>query len=69
MSEKITIELDEAKQVYELLDKLNAFLHQPMNYENIDAFGTEVYPELREAYYRIVWSWLPRDVQKAYEER
>lgn len=68
----IKVDLEEVKQVFVLLEKLQDFMHQPMNYdslEKIQEFVTSIYPELSDAYYRKVWDWLPIEVQKELEER
>ena len=71
MGEKIEIDLDEVRKVFELIEQLQGFLHQPMNFhsQNVHKFATRIYPELHEVYYETVWNWLPPEVQKFYEER
>ena len=68
----IEIDLEEAKEVFFLLERLQGFLHQPMNFdssEKIQDFASSIYPEIADAYYKKVWNWLPKDVQKEIEEK
>ncbi len=68
----IKVNLEEAKEVFMLLEKLQDFMHQPMNYdspEKLKAFVASVYPEVSDAYYKKVWNWLPKTAQKELEDR
>ena len=68
----IEIELEEAKEVFLLLEKLNGFLHQELNYqskEDFQKFAKSIYPEIRKGYYDTVWNWLPNKVQAEIEDR
>lgn len=63
---KVQVELDEVLRVYRLLESLNELLHQPSRFskgEEAERYATEQYPEVRELYYDVVWSWLPAEVQ------
>lgn len=69
---KIEITLAEAREVFDLLERLNCFFHQPSNYDNledIEKFADESYPQIHRLYYDVVWNWLPEEVQKEVEER
>lgn len=60
------IETDEIIRVYRLLEALNDFFHQPLNFENKETvmrFAQKNYPEIRELYYDTIWEWLPEDVR------
>ena len=64
MKKHITIPVEDAWRIYELLEELNDFLHQPMNYSNpadVEAWlaKKDVYPELRDVFYGIVRHWFP----------
>lgn len=64
MKHQITIPVEDAWRIYELLEELHDFLHQPMNYSSsaeVQAWLTEkgVYPELRDVFYDIVRHWFP----------
>jgi hypothetical protein len=68
----IKVSLEEAKELFMLLEKLQDFMHQPMNYdsqEKFEAFVSSIYPEVSDAYYKKVWNWLPKEVQREIEER
>lgn len=68
----IKVDLEEARQVFILLERLQDFMHQPMNYdsqEKIEAFVASLYPDVSDAYYEKVWNWLPMEVQREMEER
>lgn len=69
MDREINIKLNEAVHVFEVVEKLQKFLHQPANYLNIEAFAKEIYPELKDVYHNIIWDWLPDDVKAELEER
>ena len=69
---EIQVDLEEAKEVFLLLEKLNDFLHQPMNYETkeqFESFADAIYPDIRKAYYKTVWNWLPKKDQTEIENR
>ncbi|GAA0340480.1 hypothetical protein GCM10009092_01220 [Bowmanella denitrificans] len=66
MENKVLIDLQEVKRVYELLEVIHDFFHQPEKYqdfERLENFIKQNYPELRDVYYDVVWSWLPKKVQ------
>jgi lantibiotic modifying enzyme len=69
MPDTMTVKLDEIKQIYELVERLNEFFHDPYNHPNIEKFATEIYPDIRNAYYHTIRDWLPPEVQQFYEER
>jgi len=69
---KIEIETEEAKEVFELLEELNDLFHQPISYENHEAvktFAEKHYAKIHKLYYDTVWSWLPADIQNKYTSR
>ena len=46
----IKIQLEQAEEVFLLLEKLNKYFHQPLNYnsqEKIEEFASSIYPEIR----------------------
>ena len=64
MKKNITIPIEDAWRIFELLEELHDFLHQPMNYSSREDVETwlikkGVYPELRHVYYKIVGNWFP----------
>jgi hypothetical protein len=68
----IEVETIEAREVFLLLEKLNSFLHNENNYqsqEDFKNFAKEIYPEIRKAYYKTTWNWLPKAVQEEIENR
>jgi len=68
----IKIQLEQAEEVFLLLEKLNKYFHQPLNYnsqEKIEEFASSIYPEIRTAYYNTVWDWLPEETQEKLENR
>ena len=72
MSRTIQVELEEAKEVFVLLEEMNAFLHQPMHFDDspqVAEFAARIYPDLRRVFYDVVWKWLPPDVQQEIENR
>ncbi len=67
MSVKVEIELDEARRVLDLLEKVNDLFHQPMKFKDavqVEAFANENYQEIRLLYYDVVWDWMPEDVKE-----
>lgn len=71
MITQIHIPLDEAVRVFRFLEKIHELMHQPLAYQStnqVDAFVEANYPELRELYYRVVWNWLPKQVQANIED-
>ena len=63
---------DDLMKIFYLMEDLNDYFHQPMNYENLDdveAFAAKIYPRIHEAYYRILWDALPDDLKKEVLDR
>ncbi|QTA84327.1 hypothetical protein [Desulfonema magnum] len=63
---RIKFETEEIIRVYRLLEALNDFFHQPLNFEDKDAvmrFAQKNYPEIRELYYDTIWERLPEDIR------
>lgn len=69
MSREVTIKLEEVRRVYDLIQKIHYFFHQPMHYPDVEKFATEHYSEMKEVYYKIVFEWLPEDVKAEVVER
>ena len=58
MSNKIEIDLDEARRAFRLLGKIQDLFHQPTKVsdpEIVAKFATDNYPEIKELYYNVVW--------------
>jgi hypothetical protein len=55
--------------VFELIERVHEFLHQPQNFGEVESFAAQCYPELHGVYYDVVWNWLPQDVKSFYENR
>ncbi|MDM1022144.1 hypothetical protein QSV37_17885 [Acinetobacter sp. VNK23] len=68
MLTKVEINIEEIRRVYLLVEKMNEFFHQPDNYNQVDSFSKQIYPELSEVYYHIIWEWLPKEVRNEIEE-
>ena len=69
---KIEIDQDELIEHYDLLERLNSLLHQPLHFDDIEYMqkaSTEIYPDLHKAYYKTVWDWLPAYVQQKLSNR
>jgi len=67
MSVKIEIELDEARRVLDLLEKVNDLFHQPMKFKDtaqVESFANENYQEIKSLYYDVAWDWMPEDVKE-----
>lgn len=47
MAKKITIDLDEALRVFYLVEEMQSFFHQPMNFPNVETFAKKNYPEIK----------------------
>jgi hypothetical protein len=60
---KLTVE--DAWRVYELIETLHEFLHQPENYKTQDDvtrwLQSGVYEELKHVYYDVLGDWFPVD--------
>lgn len=72
MDAYISIPLDEARRVFELLEKLHELMHQPLVYRDIrqvENFVEHNYAEVRDLYYQVVWRWLPEEVHQEIENR
>jgi hypothetical protein len=71
MTTQIQIPLDEAVRVFRFLEKVHELMHQPLAYQSahqVERFVEANYPEVRELYYGVVWSWLPEKVQVDIED-
>jgi len=71
MDQKIDVSVDEVKRVFDLLEKINSFFHQPMKYEDpefVKAFAENNYKEINDLYYNVVWEWLPEPVKAEIED-
>ena len=69
MPDTVKVKLDEIKQVYELVERMNEFFHDPFNFPNVEKFAVEIYPHIHKAYYHAIWDWLPPEAHRFYEER
>ena len=69
---RIEIDQEELIAHYDLIEKLNDFLHQPSHFEDVahaQKVASEIYPELHKAYYETIWGWLPSEVQQKLTDR
>lgn len=69
MSEErqVKVNLKEVLEIFELLERLNSFFHQPRNFESASrpaSFVKENYSDIHRAYYETVWNWLPPEIQE-----
>lgn len=72
MTKQVSISVEEIKEVFELLEKINDLFHQPLSYretEIVENFADSNYQEIKKLYYDTVWKWLPEEEQKRYEDR
>ena len=69
MSREVTIKLEEVQRVYDLIEEIHYFFHQPMHFSEVDQFAIKNYPEIKQVYRKIVWEWLPEDVKAEIRER
>lgn len=70
MDRQINISSAEAKRVFDLLEKVNDLFHQPMKYKDsgvVESFVDVNYQEIKSLYYKVVWNWLPEDLQSEIE--
>jgi hypothetical protein len=59
--------VDDARRVFDLLEKLNSLFHQPLGYRDIEIvqrFAEQNYQEIKDLYYRVVWEWLPEELRQ-----
>lgn len=73
MKKEMTIPVEDAWRIYELIEELHDFLHQPMYYQNsgdVDAWmeKKKIYPELQHVYYEIVTKWFSVDEETSIVE-
>lgn len=64
MGRKIEIDLKDILRIYKLLEEINDFFHQPMNFKDVDKFAQENYKEISAIYYDVIWNWLPEDIKE-----
>ena len=71
--EKIEVRLNEVREVFEFLEELHDFMHQPENFLNTEQITQFIesgnYQKLKHVYYHVVWDWLPTAIQKEYENK
>jgi hypothetical protein len=63
----VNIDINEIKRVFFLIEKINDVFHQEENFMDqklMKKFANENYSEIHELYYKIIWNWLPKDVQE-----
>ena len=69
---KIEVEETKVIELFQLMEKLNHFFHQPTNFESkhlVKEFADSVYPEISKAYYETTWGWLPQEVRERIESK
>lgn len=69
MSEDIVIKVEDLKRVFILMEKINEFFHQPMNFQNVEIFAKENYKEINHLYYRVLYDLLPPALKAEIDER
>ena len=68
---KVQIDLEEVKRVFRLIEEVHDLMHQPLksrDVEQVEAFVDSHYPEIKDLYYKVVWNWLPQEVQREITE-
>lgn len=69
----IEVKKTEVIEVFECLEELHDFFHQPENYgspERVARFlQSGAYKKLHHIYYDVVWNWLPTAEQQEMESR
>ena len=72
----VEVSVNEVVQLYLLLEKLNDFFHQPLNYPDVQSLyaflgnaDNGVYREIATAYYGVIQTWLPPDALRELMER
>jgi hypothetical protein len=73
---KVEVDLTEVLLLFNTLEKLQQFFHQPLHVQSLDDLanflsdeGGGAYRELHNAYYNLVWNWLPPDIKAEIESR
>jgi hypothetical protein len=65
MNQKKQLDELEAWRLYELIEELHDFLHQPKNYQKLEQLeswlASGVYDELHRIYYDVLAEWFPVD--------
>jgi hypothetical protein len=72
MDTHVKISLQEARRVFDFLEKAHELMHQPMAYrdpQRVERFVEDNYVEVRDLYYQVVWNWLPDEVRREIEEQ
>lgn len=64
MKSKIQVDVDDAWRIYELIEEMHSFMHQPLNTadpKRMRAWLEDggVYAELKDIYYNLVGEWFP----------
>lgn len=68
--EKIEVEGKEVVELFQLMERLNHFFHQPLHFEtkeSVEEFARSVYPDIHKAYYETIWGWLPKSERERIE--
>jgi hypothetical protein len=62
--------VEDAWRVYELIETMNDFLHQPENYKTVEDverwLDSGVYDELKHVLYHVVNKWFPVDERTSH---
>lgn len=76
MSQKIQVDAEEVIRLFNLLEELNWFFHDPSHYPDVKAIqdflgdvNGGIYREIWDMYYHVVWNWLPPEVKAQIEKR
>ena len=76
LKRRVEVDLDEIIELFLIIERLQQFFHQPLHYETLVQLNSFLgdrysgaYAEMHQAYYEILWNWLPPDIQRQIEDR
>lgn len=68
---RIELEVMDVIRVFRLLERLHDFIHSSdneMTLEQYSSFAQDIYPELRDCYYNVLWDSIPKELQLRIED-
>ncbi|WP_323756666.1 hypothetical protein [Roseivirga sp.] len=68
MKIKLEVEEKDLKDLFYLMQEINDFFHNEINYEDVHKFGRKHYKQINHCFYRVLWEWLLEDEKKKIED-
>ena len=67
MKIKLEVEEQDLKDLFYLMEEINDFFHNELNYNDVHKFGEKHYKQISHSFYKVLWEWLPEDEKRRIE--